>query len=126
MLFSKLFQTFKNSAMTSINKDTPLVDITVGQLLEIIEQKAASKVQEPKDDRVGIDEIKLLTGLSKSQIYKLSMLNAIPNRKFGRKLVFSIKQVTEWMEQQTTAKETSKQKAARQLAKLAMKRAKNG
>jgi predicted DNA-binding transcriptional regulator AlpA len=111
--------------MTSINKDTPLVDITVGQLLEIIEQKAASKVQEPKDDRVGIDEIKLLTGLSKSQIYKLSMLNAIPNRKFGRKLVFSIKQVTEWMEQQTTAKETSKQKAARQLAKMAMKRAKN-
>jgi predicted DNA-binding transcriptional regulator AlpA len=115
--------------MTSINKDTPLVDITVGQLLEIIEQKAASKVeepkQEPKDDRAGIDEIKLLTGLSKSQIYKLSMLNAIPNRKFGRKLVFSIKQVTEWMEQQTTAKETSKQKAARQLAKMAMKRAKN-
>ena len=126
MPFNKLFQTFNNSAMTSINKDTPLVDITVGQLLEIIEQKAASKVQEPKqepkDDRAGIDEIKLLTGLSKSQIYKLSMLNAIPNRKFGRKLVFSIKQVTEWMEQQTTGKETSKEKAARQLAKLAMKR----
>jgi predicted DNA-binding transcriptional regulator AlpA len=114
--------------MSDYNESTPLALITVGQLLEIIEQKTVRKEPkpEPKDDRVGIDEIKLLTGLSKSQIYKLSMLNAIPNRKFGRKLVFSIKQVTEWMEQQTTGKETSKQKAARQLAKLAMKRAKNG
>jgi predicted DNA-binding transcriptional regulator AlpA len=115
--------------MSDYNESTPLALITVGQLLEIIEQKTVRREPEPKpepkDDRVGIDEIKLLTGLSKSQIYKLSMLNAIPNRKFGRKLVFSIKQVTEWMEQQTTAKETSKQKAARQLAKMAMKRAKN-
>jgi excisionase family DNA binding protein len=129
MPFNKLFQTFNNSAMTSINKDTPLVDITVGQLLEIIEQKAASKVQEPKqepkDDRAGIDEIKELTGLSYSQLYKLTANNAIPHRKFGKRLVFSVKAITAWMEQQTTGKETSKQKAARQLAKLAMKRAKN-
>ena len=116
--------------MSDYNESTPLALITVGQLLEIIEQKTVRKEPEPKpepkDDRAGIDEIMQLTGLSKSQIYKLSMLNAIPNRKFAKRLVFSIKQVTEWMEQQTTGKETSKQKAARQLAKLAMKRTKNG
>ncbi len=116
--------------MTSINENTPLVDITIGQLLEILRQKAASKVSEhkaePKDDRVGIDDIKALTGLSYSQLYKLTALNAIPHRKFGKRLIFSVKAITEWMEQQTTGKETSKQKAARQLAKLAMKRAKNG
>ncbi len=115
--------------MTSINESTRIVDITVGQLLEIIEQKTATRQTEPKaepkDDRVGINAIKALTGLSYSQLYKLTALNAIPHRKFGKRLIFSIKAITEWMEQQTTGKETSKQKAARQLAKLAMKRAKN-
>jgi predicted DNA-binding transcriptional regulator AlpA len=116
--------------MYSFNENTPLAAITVGQLLEIIEQKTVNKVpepkEEPKDDRIGIDDVKLLTGLSYSQLYKLTANNAIPHRKFGKKLVFSIKAITEWMEQETTGKETSKEKAARQLAKLAMKRAKNG
>jgi excisionase family DNA binding protein len=118
--------------MYNINYDSRLAEITVGQLLEIIEQKTAARQPEPKqepepkDDRTGIDEIKQLTGLSYSQLYKLTANNAIPHRKFGKKLVFSLKAITEWMEQQTTGKETSKQKAARQLAKLAMKRAKNG
>jgi predicted DNA-binding transcriptional regulator AlpA len=86
---------------------------------------APEPAPEPKDDRVGIDEIKLLTGLSLSQLYKLTMANAIPHRKFGRRLVFSVKAITEWMELQTTGKETNKQKAARELAKSAIKRAKN-
>jgi excisionase family DNA binding protein len=108
----------------------PLSEITVGQLLQILEQKSVITVSElkaePKDDRVGIDDIKSLTGLSYSQLYKLTANNAIPHRKFGKRLIFSVKAITEWMEQQTTGKETSKEKAARQLAKLAMKRAKNG
>jgi predicted DNA-binding transcriptional regulator AlpA len=116
--------------MTNFNENTPLAAITVGQLLEIIEQKTANKVSEPKDqpkeDRVGIEDIKSLTGLSYSQLYKLTANNAIPHRKFGKRLIFSLKAITEWMELQTTGKETSKQKAARQLAKLAMKRAKKG
>ena len=116
--------------MTSFNENTPLAAITVGQLLEIIEQKTATRLpepkEEPKDDRVGIADIQLLTGLSYSMLYKLSANNAIPHRKFGKKLVFSTKAITEWMELQTTGKETTKEKAARQLAKLAMKRAKNG
>jgi len=116
--------------MSDYNESTPLALITVGQLLEIIEQKTVRKEPEPKpepkDDRTGIDEIKALTGLSFSQLYKLTANNAIPHRKFGKRLIFSVKAITEWMEQQTTGKETSKQKAARQLAKLAMKRAKNG
>ncbi len=118
--------------MKTFDENLPVGALTVGQLLEIIEQKTAARKTEPKpesvtkNDRTGIKDIKLLTGLSYSQLYKLTANNAIPHRKFGKRLVFSIKQVTEWMELQTTGKETSKQKAARQLAKLAMKRAKNG
>lgn len=117
--------------MKTIDENLPVGALTVGQLLEILEQKTATRLPdpkpepEPKEDRVTIDEIKELTGLSYSQLYKLSANNAIPHRKFGKRLIFSLKSITEWMELQTTGKETSKEKAARQLAKLAMKRAKN-
>jgi len=118
--------------MKTIDENLPVGALTVGQLLEIIEQKTAARQPEPKpepepkDDRTGIDEIKQLTGLSFSQLYKLTANNAIPHRKFGKRLIFSRKAVLNWMEQQTTGKETSKERAARQLAKSAMKRVKNG
>lgn len=115
--------------MKTYDENTPVGALTVGQLFQIFEQKSVSILPEPKeehrDDRVGIDDIQSLTGLSYSQLYKLTANNAIPHRKFGKRLVFSLKSVTEWMEMQTTGKETSKQKAARHLAKSAMKRTKN-
>jgi excisionase family DNA binding protein len=114
--------------MKTYDENTPVGALTVGQLFEIFEQKAVSRLpepkEEPKDDRVGIDNIKSLTGLSYSQLYKLTANNAIPHRKFGKRLVFSRKAILEWLELQTTGKETSKQKAARLLAKSAMKRTK--
>ena len=96
----------------------------MGTLEQKGEREAPEPEPEPVEERVGIDEIQQLTGLSLSQLYKLTMSNAIPHRKFGKRLVFSLKAITEWMELQTTGKETDKQKAARQLAKTAMKRAK--
>ena len=115
--------------MYNLNENTPLGALTVGQLLEIIEQKTACKIPElkekPKADRTGIDGVQSITGLSSSQIYKLTAKNAIPCQKFGKRLIFSTKSVLEWMEQNTTEKENSKQRAARQLTKLAMKRNKN-
>lgn len=115
--------------MYNFNENTPLAALTVGQFFELYEQKKANKKpivkEEPKIDRVGITEIRNLTGLSESQIYKLSAKNAIPCRKFGNRLVFSITVVSEWMELNTVSKETSRQKAARQLAKLAIKKSKN-
>jgi len=129
MPLSKSFQHFKKIKMQIIQITGTPEEIAAGiqKLLDQYTAKLAPAVlPEPKDDRVGIDEIKQLTGLSDSQLYKLTANNAIPHRKFGKRLVFSIKDVTAWMELQTTGKETSKEKAARQLAKLAMKRAKNG
>jgi len=115
--------------MTNFNENTPLAGITVGQFLELIEQKTKSKEpeqrEEPKDDRTGIEEIKELTGLSLSQLYKLSAKNEIPHRKFGKRLVFRRSEVIDWMEQQTVGKVTRQQKAARRLASLAAKRNKD-
>jgi excisionase family DNA binding protein len=115
--------------MNQIDDSTPLAVITVGQFLELIEQKTQSKEpeqrEEPKDNRTGIEEIKEITGLSLSQLYKLSAKNEIPHRKFGKRLVFKRSEVLDWMEQQTVGKVTRQQKAARRLASLAAKRNKD-
>jgi excisionase family DNA binding protein len=115
--------------MIKVDDNTPLAVITVGQFLELIGQKTQSKEpeqrEEPKDDRTGIDEISEMTGLSKSAIYKLTMDNKIPNRTFGRRLIFSRAEVKVWMEQQTKSKFTRQQKAGMRLANLAAKRNKD-
>jgi hypothetical protein len=83
--------------MNGYDENTPVGALTVGQLLELIDKKLAAHKPEPqpqpqpKPDRVGFEEIKELTGLSNSQLYKLTMNNAIPHRKFAKHLVFSIK-----------------------------------
>jgi excisionase family DNA binding protein len=115
--------------MTEINESTPLALLTVGQLLELIEKTTPKEDQvpkeEPKEDRVGIEEILEMTGLSKSAIYKMTMLNDIPHRKFGNRLIFSRTAIKDWMESQTKTKVTRQQKAARRLADLAAKRNKS-
>jgi excisionase family DNA binding protein len=115
--------------MIQIDENTPLAIITVGQFFKLIEQKNAQKEpekkEEPKDDRTDIKEVKNITGLSYSQIYKLTAKNEIPHRKFGKRLVFNRTAIKDWMEQQTTGKETRKEKAARRLSNLAEKRGKN-
>jgi excisionase family DNA binding protein len=114
--------------MNNLNENTPLAILTVGQFLELIEERTTPQVPEikekPREDRTGIDEISKFTGLSNSQIYKLTSQNKIPHRKFGKRLVFSRKEVKQWLEEKTVEKLTSKQNAAKHLAKLARNRSK--
>ena len=116
--------------MTEISESTPLALLTVSQFLELVKKATPKEDQvpkeEPKEDRVGIDEISEMTGLSKSAIYKMTMLNDIPHRKFGNRLIFSRTAIKDWLEQQTKSKVTRQEKAARRLANLAAKRAKKG
>jgi excisionase family DNA binding protein len=70
-------------------------------LRESIEEIKNLPTPEPLPDRITLFEACELTGFSKSQIYKSTMLNEIPFQKFGKRLVFSRKGLTEWMERNT-------------------------
>jgi excisionase family DNA binding protein len=52
-------------------------------------------------DRCGIEDAISITGMSKSKIYKLTSTNQIPAKRFGKKLVFSRKELAEWVNEQT-------------------------
>jgi predicted DNA-binding transcriptional regulator AlpA len=77
-------------------------------LRESIDEIKRIPSPEPLPDRITLLEACELTGSSKSQIYKLSMLNQIPVSHFGKRLIFSRKKLIEWMESRTisTLKDT--------------------
>lgn len=68
----------------------------------ISELQRPEKVSEPEpQDRIGLNEALKVTGLSKSSIYKLTHERKIPFEKYGIKLVFSRRQLAEWVEENT-------------------------
>lgn len=70
-------------------------------LKESIEEIKSLPTPEPLPDRITLSEACELTGFSKSQFYKMTMLNEVPFQKFGKRLVFSRKIITGWMEENT-------------------------
>lgn len=56
-------------------------------------------------DRIGVDDVEEETGLSKSTIYKLTMDKKLPCSKFGKQLVFSRKEIRQWLEANTITKD---------------------
>jgi len=57
--------------------------------------------EEPRPDRIDIDDVSLITGLKVPQIYKLTHRSEIPFKKFGKRLVFSRREILQWVEHQT-------------------------
>jgi hypothetical protein len=109
MNYDDLQQAFKNCLREAINefKELPL--------------------QPELPDNMGIDEAVIFlnqngTPYKKSQIYKGTSNGSIPVRKFGKKLVFSRKQLRAWLDKQTVQKVTSSQIMAQHLAREANKK----
>ena len=89
-------------------------------LRETIEEIKSIPAPVPLPDRIPLDEACILTDQSKSQIYKLTMLNEIPFEKYGKRLIFSRKALKEWMKTRTQAP-TPEEIMSRRLAKSAKK-----
>ena len=67
----------------------------------LLDIKHPTKTPEPLPDRITLKEACELTGQSKGQIYKMTMLGTIPFSHFGKRLIFSRKALTVWMEERT-------------------------
>ena len=67
----------------------------------LLDIKHPTKAPEPLPDRITLQDACELTGQSKGQIYKMTMLGTIPCSHFGKRLIFSRKALTEWMEERT-------------------------
>lgn len=83
-----------------------LTPVSVEELVNLIASEVEtrihkSEIKEPLSERMTLQEACKLTGQSKGQIYKMTMLGTIPCSHFGKRLIFSRKALTEWMEERT-------------------------
>ena len=111
--------------MTEFNDSMPFAALTIGQAKEMISdllsqeiQKAVNPTNEP--DILKIDQALNFLSLqgwptTKQTIYNLVFKKEIPYRKVGRRVVFSRKELLQWIESRTV-RPASKSDAALALA----------
>ncbi|MBK7628099.1 MAG: helix-turn-helix domain-containing protein [Bacteroidales bacterium] len=87
----------------------------------LLDIKHPAKSPEAVPDRITLIEACELTNQSKSQVYKLTMLNEIPFQKYGKRLVFSRKSLLAWMEKRTISAPEAGDVMTDRLAKSAKK-----
>ncbi|MFO7657472.1 MAG: helix-turn-helix domain-containing protein [Bacteroidales bacterium] len=73
-------------------------------LLETIEELKTIPSPQIPSDRIDIYEAIELTGLQRHAIYQKTSKKLMPHSRFGKRLVFSRKELTEWLEATTIKK----------------------
>lgn len=91
-------------------------------LQESIEELKNLSTKEEKTDRCTLLDAIEITGLKSSALYKLTMSGVIPHEKFGKRLVFSRKELDEWMKKRTIRKQSPEEIAIQHLAKVAKRK----
>lgn len=83
-----------------MEKDTTLdqlVEKLIDSKLHDIECRLMEKISGMKDETVGIDRAVEITNLKKSTIYNLKNQNRIPCHKKGKRLLFSTRELNDWI-----------------------------
>jgi excisionase family DNA binding protein len=88
-----------------------IIQLTGDQLTNLIQRAVSTALapqtnQTSKPDRCTFDEALEITGLSKSKLYKLTSSNEIPCKRYGNKLIFSRKELADWVEENTIDKDS--------------------
>ncbi len=101
--------------------DMILSPVPVAELIDRIANEVEERLHRdtppaPLSDRITVDEAMTLTGLTRSSLYKLTMNNGIPFSKYGKRLVFSRKQLAEWIDKRTVPAGSAEREMTRRLA----------
>lgn len=69
-----------------------------------IENRLSQKAPIPNvNDRCTLSEAVEITGLGKSKLYKLTATDDVPVKRYGKKLIFSRRELIEWVESKTVS-----------------------
>jgi excisionase family DNA binding protein len=100
-----------------------LHDVVKRCFLESITELKNLSPQVEQSDRLTIDEAIEITGLRRSVIYKMTCEKAIPFSKYGKRLVFSRRDLLAWVESRTIKTLDTEGTMCNQLAKVANQKA---
>lgn len=107
-----------------------LTPVPVAELIDRIASEIEERMHRdtppaPLPDRLTLEEAMTLTGLTRSSLYKLTMLNGIPFSKYGKRLIFSRRDLNEWIQNRTVpAMSAESEMAARMTLSTARKKGK--
>lgn len=98
-----------------------LTPVPVSELIELIVNRIEERLRNdtppaPLPDRMEVEEAIQLTGLTRSSLYKLTMTNGIPFSKYGKRLIFSRKDLNEWIRNRTVPAGRAEAEMSRRLA----------
>lgn len=102
-----------------------LTPVSVEDLVNLIANEIELRmVKEPQKkeqvkDEMDIDETVKMTGLKKSAIYRNSWTGDMPCFRRGKRLVFSRKEIRQWLDDRTIRKTGISQSIAKHLAEVA-------
>lgn len=104
-----------------------LTPIAVPELVDMIATEVEARIHrteysEPPQDRISLHEATQITRLQKSALYKMTMAGTIPHEKFGKRLVFSRRELADWIEQRTIRKHSPEEIIIQHLAKVAKRK----
>lgn len=91
-------------------------------LRDAIEEIRSIPTPEEISDRCTLPEACEITGLSRSLLYKMSMDGTIPRQKYGKRLVFSRKSLSDWIEARTISTASPEDVMTDRLAESAKKK----
>lgn len=106
--------------MTNLNDSLPFAALTVGQAKEMIRglisqelQKAVTPKEKPVPDIMNIDDtLRFLKEqglpMTKATLYNKTFKGTIPFKRVGKRVVFSQKELSLYLEARTTRPETKK------------------
>ena len=108
-------------------QDLILTPVPISVLVNLIASEVEARIQrkeyiEPQQDRIGLKEALKITGLKHSAIYKMTMNGGIPHEKFGKRLIFSRKELESWIKERTVRKQSPEEIATKHLAQVALKK----
>lgn len=78
-----------------INKNTLISSLTVSEFLELINKKTSKS---SNSDLIFIEDLKKITNYKESTIYSKVSKNQIPVISRGRPLIFSRKEILNWLQ----------------------------
>lgn len=101
--------------------DMVLSPVPVAELIDRIASEIEERLHRdtppaPLPDRLTVEEAMSLTGLTRSSLYKLTMTNGIPFAKYGKRLIFSRRDLAQWIDRRTVPAGSAESEMARRLA----------
>ena len=107
-------------------QDLIFTPIAIPELVNLIANEIESRITRPEPtaplpDRIGLNEVMNITGLKKSAVYKMTMAGSIPHGKYGRLLVFSRSEISQWMDLQIKRRPSLDETVTRHLKDTAKK-----